>query len=145
VFGGISFTREDLESPAVFADMVDFILAQERPESPRPVGWVPSTQRWMVAGGQFVGRISLRHELTELLFTWGGHIGYSVRPSARGRGLATEALRRMLPLCSERGLDQVLVTCDEGNLASRAVIETNGGVYEDSREGKRRYWVPTTP
>jgi predicted acetyltransferase len=49
----------------------------------------------------------------------------------------------MLPLCAERGLGQVLVTCDEENVASRKVIEANGGRYEDSNEGKRRYWVPT--
>ena len=40
-------------------------------------------------------------------------------------------------------LTEVLVTCDEDNSASRAVIEGAGGVYEDSRVGKRRYWVPT--
>ena len=49
----------------------------------------------------------------------------------------------MLPLCADLGIDPVLVTCDEDNLPSRRVIESNGGVYEDSREGKRRYWVPT--
>jgi predicted acetyltransferase len=143
VFAGIEFTRGDLESPAVFADMVRFVVGQEEPDAPRPAGFVPSTARWMVDAGELVGRISLRHELTELLLAWGGHIGYSVRPSARRRGYATDALRQMLPLCAERGLGQVLVTCDEENVASRKVIEANGGRYEDSNEGKRRYWVPT--
>jgi predicted acetyltransferase len=35
----------------------------------------------------------------------------------------------------------VLLTCDEDNAGSRATIEKNGGVYEDSRNGKRRYWI----
>jgi predicted acetyltransferase len=35
------------------------------------------------------------------------------------------------------------VTCDEDNLASRKVIETNGGVLSDRRADKLRYWVPT--
>ena len=25
----------------------------------------------------------------------------------------------------------------------RAVIESGGGLYEDTRSGKRRYWIPT--
>jgi predicted acetyltransferase len=144
VFPGMRFTRQDLESPAVFADMVRFVVGQEDPRAPRPSSYVPSTTRWMVEGRDVVGWISLRHELTELLLTWGGHIGYAVRPSARRRGFATEAVRQMLPLCAARGLAQVLITCDEENLGSRRVIEGHGGVYEDSREGKRRYWVPTT-
>ena len=41
--------------------------------------------------------------------------------------------------------DQALLTCDEDNVASRLVIEHNGGVLEDERRGKLRYWVPTPP
>ena len=41
------------------------------------------------------------------------------------------------------GLDRVLLTCDEDNPGSRMVIEKAGGVLEDVRVGKRRYWVPT--
>ena len=44
---------------------------------------------------------------------------------------------------AEHGLDRVLVTCDEDNVASRRTIERGGGVYEDSRNGKRRYWITT--
>jgi predicted acetyltransferase len=35
----------------------------------------------------------------------------------------------------------VLVTCDDTNVASATVIERNGGVLEDIRNGKRRYWM----
>ena len=38
---------------------------------------------------------------------------------------------------------QPLVTCDVDNVGSAAVIEANGGVLEDVRGTKRRYWVPT--
>jgi predicted acetyltransferase len=47
----------------------------------------------------------------------------------------------------ERGLDRVLLTCDETNLASRKVIENNGGQLENAVqvEGqtvlKMRYWI----
>jgi predicted acetyltransferase len=95
----------------------------------------------MVEAGEVVGRISLRHELNELLFTWGGHIGYSVRPSARRRGHATAALAGMLEVCRGKGIDPVLITCDVDNVASRRTIEGAGGVYEDTRDGKLRFWV----
>ena len=74
-----------------------------------------------------------------------GHIGYSVRPSARRQGHATAALRRSLKVARERlGLERVLVTCAEDNPASRTVIEACGGTYEDSREHTRRYWITTS-
>jgi predicted acetyltransferase len=142
-FPGITFTRGELESPDRFATFTEFLVAQARPDAPRPADFVPCTERWMVADGEYVGRISLRHELTDLLLTWGGHIGYAVRPSARRRGHATRALERMLPVCAELGIDPVLVTCDTDNEGSRRTIERNGGVYEDTREGKLRFWVPT--
>lgn len=75
----------------------------------------------------------------------GGHIGYGVRPSARGRGVATWALGAVLPLAAARGLDRVLVTCADGNAASARVIERHGGVLEDVRDTElgrtRRYWI----
>jgi predicted acetyltransferase len=49
----------------------------------------------------------------------------------------------MLPLAAGLGIDPVLVTCDIDNEASRRTIEHNGGVYEDTREGKLRFWVPS--
>jgi predicted acetyltransferase len=141
-FPGVEFTREAMESPEVFAEYAAFIASQSQPDAPRPSGYVPCTERWMVADGEYVGSISLRHELTDLLLTWGGHIGYSVRPSARRRGHASQALELMLPLCAEMGIDPVLVTCDTDNIGSLRTIEKNGGVYEDTREGKLRFWVP---
>jgi predicted acetyltransferase len=54
-------------------------------------------------------------------------------------------LRAALPIANELGIDPVLVTCDVENLASRRVIEANGGVLEDERSGKLRFWVPTGP
>ncbi len=141
-FAGVDFTRESLEDPDDFAAMVRFLLAQRVADAPRPRAYVPFTELWMTEGEVVLGRISLRHELNELLFTWGGHIGYAVRPSARRRGHATAALLQMLEVCRERGIDPVLVTCDVDNVASRRTIERAGGEYDDTREGKLRYWIP---
>ena len=141
-FGGLSLTRAEMDDPGTFARYATWLAGLREPDAPRPENYVPSTVRWMADGDEYLGQISVRHELTELLLTWGGHIGYSVRPSARRRGIATAALRMILPTCAELGIDPVLVTCDPDNVGSRRAIERNGGVYEDTRSGKRRYWVP---
>jgi len=142
-FEGREYTRESLESADVFAELTRFLAVQRFEDAPRPAAYVPVTMLWMADGDEFLGSISVRHRLTDLLLTWGGHIGYSVRPGARRRGHAARALRSVLPRCRELGIDPVLVTCDVDNEASRRTIEGAGGAYEDTREGKLRYWVPT--
>jgi predicted acetyltransferase len=140
-FGGWEWTRGTMADPTAFARMCAERIAQADPDRPRPCDWVPHSTRWVVEGDEFLGSLSLRHVLTPGLRAVGGHIGYSVRPSARGRGVATEGLRLMLPVAAGLGIDPVLVTCDDDNLASARVIERNGGVLEDVLRGKRRYWI----
>ncbi|HEY3556660.1 MAG TPA: GNAT family N-acetyltransferase [Kribbella sp.] len=106
---------------------------------------VPATFWWIVEDGTYLGAITLRHALNDKLLEGGGHIGYGVRPSARGRGVANWALGAVLERARERGIDRVLLTCDAGNVASARTIERNGGVLEDIRDtwlGRaRRYWI----
>jgi len=128
-----------------FSAYVEHLLADSNESTRRAAYLVPSTTWWWVEGTDYLGRISLRHRLTERLLEIGGHIGYDVRPSARRRGHATAMLRAVLPHTYERGIDPALVTCDTDNIGSRKVIEANGGVLEDERGGKLRYWVPTGP
>jgi predicted acetyltransferase len=132
-----------LADPGAFAAYVDGLVAQTRPETPRPQGWVPTTHLWYVDGDEYLGRISVRHGLTDWLLAVGGHIGYDVRPTARRRGHATRMLALALPVAQSLGVDPALVTCDVDNIASRRVIEGNGGKLENTSEGKLRFWVPT--
>jgi predicted acetyltransferase len=111
--------------------------------TPRPAGYVPSTTLWWIDGDEYLGRVAIRHQLTPHLLDYGGHIGYDIRPSARRRGHATAMLARTLPVAAALGIDPVLITCDEDNIGSRKVIESNGGRFEDQRGIKLRYWVPT--
>jgi predicted acetyltransferase len=142
-FTGVSYTGQALADPETFRSFCDYTRALAFEQTPKPATWVTGTYLWMVESDEVVGRISLRHELTPWLREFGGHIGYAVRPTARRRGHASKAVALMLPLCAERGLEQVLITCDVANSGSRRVIEANGGMLEDVRNGKLRYWVPT--
>ncbi len=63
-------------------------------------------------GDDYLGRISLRHELTERLLEVGGHIGYDVRRSRRRQGHATRMLAAVIPEAARLGVSRVLVTCD---------------------------------
>ena len=143
-FPGTHFDRTALADPATFEEFCAYSRAFELPETPRPAGWVASSMLWMVEDDEVVGRISFRHDLTPSLVEVGGHIGYAVRPSARGQGHAADAVRQLLPRCAAHGLERVLLTCDATNHASRRTIERCGGVLEDQRGEKLRFWVSTT-
>jgi predicted acetyltransferase len=105
--------------------------------------WVRCTNLWWAEGEEYIGRMSIRHELNDWLAEVGGHIGYDVRRSRRRQGHATAMLAQALVVARGLGIERALLTCDDDNVASRRVIERNGGVLEDERGGKLRYWVPT--
>jgi len=128
-----------------FGEFVEEILAERLEETPRPETMVPDTELWWVDGDEFLGRIAVRHRLTPALLERGGHIGYDVRPSARRRGHATAMLREALIVAAGLDIERALITCHVTNLGSRRVIELNGGVLEDDRNGVLRYWAPTPP
>ncbi len=114
-----------------------------------PAGHVANVQLFGDVGGTLVGSLRIRLELRGTLKTLGGHIGYQVLEAYRRLGYGREMLRQALPLCAELGLDAVLVTCDQDNIASRKIIEANGGVYESTidnsrlRAPKLRFWIVT--
>lgn len=115
-----------------------------------PAGYVPSTKYWLVDNGEFIGNVSIRHVLNDTLLKFGGHIGYDIRPSKRRMGYGKNILKLALPKAKELELGKVLITCDETNIGSRKIIETNGGILENElliEEGKpkkRRYWITLT-
>lgn len=107
-----------------------------------PENRVPSIQFVLFdESGHALGFLNLRLRLNEGLLNYAGHIGYSIRPSERGKGYAKESLRQGLQIAKEKNIHRALVTCSTENPASRAVILANGGVYEDVRNGTERYWI----
>ena len=134
-----------VDDPDSFRAYVRTLLLDALPSTGRAPGQVAQTTLWWVEGRRVVGRLSIRHELNDWLFTTGGHVGYDVRPSERRKGHATAMLAAALPFADALGVDPALVTCDHDNVGSRKVIEANGGVPAAPTAAKLRFWVPTGP
>jgi len=115
-----------------------------------PADWVPASTYWLVRDGVILGTCNIRHSLTEALRDFGGHIGYSVRPSQRRRGYATVMLRLALARARRLGIRRVFVTCARDNVASARVIQKNGGLLDSEGYSPRagcvtqRYWIDLT-
>lgn len=82
---------------------------------------------------ELLGVFSIKFELTPYLADYGGHIGYAVSPSKRNRGYATEILKIGIKLAKDFGIGELLLVCDEDNIASEKVILKNGGVFENKK------------
>lgn len=82
---------------------------------------------------RIVGIIDLRHTLNDFLKDF-GNSGYSVRPSERRKGYATEMLRQVLQVAKQAGLQEVHLSVERNNEPSVKTIVRNGGTYERSFE-----------
>lgn len=146
-FAGCGGGDRSLEACSSAGEWIERVRAGKSAET-CPKGRVPSDMYLAVreTDDRLIGIIDLRHQInTPVLSTWGGHIGYSVRPDERGKGYAKEMLRLNLMNCRRLGLQKVMVTCNENNPASEKTILANGGVFEKTVEvdGSRikRYWI----
>ncbi len=140
----IAWVREDFDDwLRADNDMSRRIILADGREVPR----VPFTTLWLVMGQQFLGRISLRHQLTPDLERVGGHVGYAIRASARGHGYGQLMLRLALPHLQALGINPALITCNDDNQASIRIIEKAGGKLQDTITVAgatcpvRRYWL----
>jgi len=110
-----------------------------------PEGYVSHSRFWLIDNEEFIGHVDIRHKLTDSLLNFGGHIGYAIVPSKRKMGYGTKILEMALPLAKDLGINKILITCNDDNIASAKIIEKNGGVLENKidHEGviKRRYWI----
>ena len=105
-------------------------------------GYVPCTTLFLkrMSDNKVCGSISIRH-----VFNFGGHIGYSVTPSERGKGYGKLQLKMALEIAKDLGIEKCLITADKTNTLSNKTIISEGGVLENTvmwnNEPLNRYWI----
>ena len=110
-------------------------------------GFVPATTLFLkrLSDNKICGSISIRHELNEFLLNFGGHIGYSVTPSERGKGYGKLQLKKAIEEAKKLNITSCLITADVENIASNKTILSQGGVLENTVMWKNdplnRYWI----
>lgn len=133
--------------PAPDETAASFVERIQRAETSPAPNEPPQTTYWATLDGAVVGHIGLRHGLTAELAEFGGHIGFTVRPSSRGQGVAKAMLREVLRTPKAREVGRVLLTCAPDNVASNRVIQANGGVLEKTifvervQRETNLYWI----
>nr|WP_281379677.1 GNAT family N-acetyltransferase [Flexivirga oryzae] len=124
---------DDVESEAGFAQWLDKLCSG------------PGSLWWIVGDEVVVGGIALRAERDERAAEH-GHLGYGVRPSARGRGVASWAVDRVLEHARRQGRFDLIAVCRDDNLASIHTLEGCGGRFQARFQrgdvGLRRYVIP---
>jgi predicted acetyltransferase len=126
--------------------------------APHPVHKVPTYFFKMVHAdsGEELGRINLRAGSSPHIELYAGYIGYAVEAAHRGHRYASRALRLLMPLASQFGIDPLWITCDPENVASRRTCELAGGefveivdvpatciIYQSGHPKKCRYRLTT--
>ncbi len=145
----IDFNEDHINGSGGFIhtnDYEDWLCKITNAQTASQTGWVDCSTYFVFTHERIVGTVQIRHELNDFLFNAGGNIGYGVRPSERRKGYATKMLLFALKKCSDLGIDNVLVTCDKGNIASERTIIKCGGVFENEIVEENgnvilRYWI----
>lgn len=76
---------------------------------------------------RLVGMIDIRLALNDNLWTYGGNIGYSIRPSERRKGYNKVNLYLALKVCQNHGIEAALLDCDKENPGSAKTMRALGG------------------
>ncbi len=130
----LAFGEEKIQGACGLLDYTDYQdwlaqVARASDAATSPWGVAATTYFSVHRGsGRIIGTIQLRHTLSEEMKQGGGHVGYSVRPTERGKGYAKQQLALVLREAGRLGLTRVMVSCEKRNAASAAVIRSCGGV-----------------
>ncbi|MBO7515536.1 MAG: GNAT family N-acetyltransferase [Lachnospiraceae bacterium] len=90
---------------------------------------VPAREFFLIRenDNKVIGMINIRIALNEQLKKYGGHIGYSIRPTERARGYNKINLYLGLKVCHQYGIQTALLDADLKNPASWKTMEALGG------------------
>lgn len=108
---------------------------------------VPKSLFWLVDGQEYLGELTILHELGYWAFEFGGQIGYRLRPSSQGKGLGKTILRLGLEKAAAADYKRVLALTDQQNVKSIIILQKAGAVLDSAiirQSGTTlRYWVAT--
>ncbi len=96
------------------------------------VGKLPTSEYELFDGDSLVGKIQIRHTPSHGMGVpenLASHIYYEIIPEYQGRGYGKEILALGIEKAKEIGLKEIFITCMENNLASKKIIESNGGIF----------------
>ncbi|BCZ47216.1 acetyltransferase [Clostridium gelidum] len=88
-----------------------------------PQGEVVTSTFWLIDKKEVVGVVRIRHQEVECA----GHIGYDISPDYRNRGYGFQILKLALGKAINIGIEEVILTCNIDNTASKKIIEKNNG------------------
>ena len=111
------------------------LISYEHPVN-MPDWFVPETYYYLWDGDRLIGEFRIRHHLTEALRNGAGHIGYSIRKDARGKGYGTAGLK--LTLQKARSIvpeKEIYLRVNKDNTASQKVMLKNGAYRTGEDEG----------
>lgn len=106
-------------------------------------GWVKQSIFWFFVDDKPVGFGKLRHCLVDHLYKEGGHIGYSIRPSERGKGYGNLLLKLLLEEANKLQINRVLLTIKNHNEKSIKVALKNNGIIEKVTNERHYIWINT--
>ena len=106
-----------------------------------PEGYVPCTTYWVIYENRIIGLANIKHYLNNFLRKKGGHIGIALAKEYRGRGIGYDTARLLVEKArSEFGIEDILMTNEPGNTASRRLCEKLGAELTDTDE-HCHYWL----
>ena len=72
---------------------------------------------------------------------WSGNFYYKIRLSERKKGYGTKILSLALEEFKKMGFKEIYGQSSKGNVGSAKVIENNGGILVDEKDGTRYYKI----
>lgn len=132
----------------IFDQWLEMVLAIEKDRLSRHNVHASTYLAINKKNNRLVGSIQLRHSLTPELEIHGGHIGYGIRPTERGKGFGKQQLQLVLDVARNMSMEKVMITCNKENEPSKMTAKSCGGVLtsESYYKGKMEetYWIDLT-
>ena len=134
-YHGVSFEKYEQK-------VLPTLISYEHPVH-MPDWFVPETYYYLWDTGRLVGEFRIRHYLTEALRNGAGHIGYSIRKDARGKGYGTAGLKLTIEIAKTIILEkEIYLRVNKNNFASQKVILNNGAYQSGEDEEHFFFRIP---